>query len=135
VREHIVAALSKHGNVYGEVEGESDFFVYDDKFFDRTQKIELELTERLPKILPAAVLDLQRVLSKNPLWRVMFIGDGLTPEKDRGQTSGYFFQGLYAKIRDKPYSRKCRFQCIGPRPTVNLSKKTLPGSVHACSYC
>jgi hypothetical protein len=76
IRAEIVAALSKHGAVYGESEGDHDFFVYDDKFFDRTQKIELETTDRLAKIIVPAVAELQRVLRKRSLWRVMFIGDG-----------------------------------------------------------
>lgn len=76
VRTDVVAALSKHGNVYGESEGEHDFFVYDDKFFDRTQKIELEESERLPRIIAPAVADLQTVLKKHSLWRIMFIGHG-----------------------------------------------------------
>jgi hypothetical protein len=76
LRADIVAALSKHGKVYGESEGEHDFFVYDDKFFDRTQKIELETTDRLAKIIVPAVAELQRVLRKHSLWRVMFIGHG-----------------------------------------------------------
>lgn len=76
VRTDIVAALSKHGRVYGESEGEHDFFVYDDKFFDRTQKIEVETSDRLAKIIAPAVAELQRVLKKHSLWRVMFIGHG-----------------------------------------------------------
>jgi hypothetical protein len=76
VRLDIVAALSKHGKVYGEAGGDHDFFVYDDKYFDRTQKIELETSERLPSVLGPAVAELQRVLQKHPTWRVMFIGHG-----------------------------------------------------------
>jgi hypothetical protein len=76
VRTDVVAALSKHGRVYGECEGEEDFFVYDDKFCDRTQKIELTETERLPEIIVPAVAELQRVLKQHNLWRVMFIGSG-----------------------------------------------------------
>ncbi len=76
VRSDVVAALSKHGKVYGETDGDHDFFVYDDKFFDRTQKIELETRERLPSVLPLAVAELQGVLQKRPTWRIMFIGHG-----------------------------------------------------------
>jgi hypothetical protein len=68
--------LSKHGIVYHEPEDEHDFFVYDDKFFDRTQKVELEPSDRLPRIIGPAVAELQRVLKNYPLWRVMFIGHG-----------------------------------------------------------
>ena len=28
--------------VYGEVDGDTEFFVYDDKYFDRTQKVETQ---------------------------------------------------------------------------------------------
>jgi hypothetical protein len=79
VREAVVAALSKHGKVYGEPgidHKEHDFFVYDDKCFDRTQTIELETTERLEQILAPAVAELQRVLAGFPLWRAMFLGHG-----------------------------------------------------------
>lgn len=76
VRSKIVAALSKHGGVYDECDGEHDFFVYDDMFFDRTQKIEVEITERLASILVPAVAAVQQSLKKAPLWRIMFIGNG-----------------------------------------------------------
>lgn len=76
VRDEIVAALSRHGKAYGECEGDPDFFVYDDKFFDRTQKIEIEATDRLAEFLVPAIAELQGVLRKHSLWRVMFIGDG-----------------------------------------------------------
>ncbi|MEI8020137.1 MAG: hypothetical protein WCH39_18175, partial [Schlesneria sp.] len=76
VRTSIVEALSKHATVYGEVEGATDFFVYEDKFFDRTQKIEIKPSAKLPELLPVVVSELQDVLKRNPLWRVMFIGEG-----------------------------------------------------------
>ena len=76
VRSDVVAALSRHGKVYGEIEGDHDFFVYDDKFFDRTQKIELETSDRLPSLLAPAAAELQEVLQKHSTWRVMFIGRG-----------------------------------------------------------
>lgn len=83
VRDAVVAALSKHGGVAGESQAADDFFVYDDKFFDRTQKVELELTDRLPKILAPAVAQLQQALAKHPLWRVMFIGHGRDDQADQ----------------------------------------------------
>lgn len=76
VRNDLVAALSKHGIVYDPWDKEDhDFYVYDDMYFDRTQKIELNATERLAELLPDAVLAAQGVLTIHPLWRVMFIAD------------------------------------------------------------
>ncbi|WP_182870562.1 hypothetical protein [Stieleria mannarensis] len=78
VRSELVSALWEHGSVNGfpATEGEHDFFVYDDKFFDRTQKIEIHPSDDLPSILPAAVAKVQKVLAKHRLWRVMVIGHG-----------------------------------------------------------
>ena len=36
VRTAVVEAISTYSTVYGEVDGDTEFFVYDDKFFDRT---------------------------------------------------------------------------------------------------
>ncbi|MEM9368079.1 MAG: hypothetical protein AAGD07_18960 [Planctomycetota bacterium] len=78
VRSKIVTALWGHGSVYGvfAANTETDFFVYEDKFFDRTQKIELTPSEHLHEILPPAVAELQKVLAEHPRWRVMVLGDG-----------------------------------------------------------
>ncbi len=78
IRMAVVETLRRHGRVYGEpdFDGEYDFFVYEDKFSDRTQKVELNPSERLPNRLAPAVEDLQRLLARHPLWRVMFPGDG-----------------------------------------------------------
>ena len=78
VRLDVMSALWGHGSVYGfpDVEGKHDFFVYEDKFFDRTQKIEIQASDYLPEILPSAVADVQKTLAKHPLWRVMVLGHG-----------------------------------------------------------
>lgn len=76
VRTAVVQGISKHSTVYGEVEGDAEFYVYDDKFFDRTQKVEITPSAKLPESLPAVVAELQNVLKQHSLWRVMFIGEG-----------------------------------------------------------
>lgn len=76
VRNAIVRAISKHSTVYGEVEGDSEFCIYDDKYFDRTQKVEITSSEKLSATLPAVVAEVQRALKFHPLWRVMFVGEG-----------------------------------------------------------
>lgn len=76
VRTAVVQAISKHSTVYGEVDGDAEFFVYDDKFFDRSQKVEITPSAKLPESLPAVVAELQLTLKDHPLWRVMFIGEG-----------------------------------------------------------
>ncbi|WP_442508211.1 hypothetical protein SH528x_007172 [Novipirellula sp. SH528] len=78
VRSDVMSALWGHGSVYGfpGAEGKCDFFVYEDKFFDRTQKIEIQASDYLSEILPSAVADVQKTLAKHPLWRVMVLGHG-----------------------------------------------------------
>ena len=76
VRAAVVRGISKHSTVYGEVDGDSEFYVYDDKFFDRTQKVEITPSPELSQSLPAVIAELQEVLKEHPLWRVMFVGEG-----------------------------------------------------------
>lgn len=76
VRTAVVQGISKHSTVYGEVDGDSEFYVYDDMYFDRTQKVEITPSTKLLKALPAVIAELQEVLKQHSLWRVMFIGEG-----------------------------------------------------------
>lgn len=78
VRYAVVWTLWGHGSVYGfpTIEGDHDFFVWDDKFSDRTQTIEVEASDHLAEILPAAVARLQQVLAEHSNWRVRVLGRG-----------------------------------------------------------
>ncbi len=64
--------LARHGNA---ADNEwTDFYLYDDKYFDRTQKVEL-YSHRFEKAAEALINDLQLLLEQYPLWRVWFITD------------------------------------------------------------
>ncbi|QGJ70757.1 Hypothetical protein PBC10988_24550 [Planctomycetales bacterium 10988] len=78
VQMEIVSALGKHGSVYGKTSLESgqDFFVWEDKFFDRTITVEIEPSDYLAEILPAAVAEVQTTLAQRPTWRVKVLGHG-----------------------------------------------------------
>lgn len=84
VRVAVVSALWSHGSVHDFPPGnrDSDFFVWDDKFSDRTQKVEITNSAYLPELLAPAVAAVQRALADHPRWRVMFLADGAN-DKDQ----------------------------------------------------
>ena len=73
VNREVVVALSKYGIVNGS---NADFYVRSDGYYDRTQRIELNITERLPRIISPAVAEIQHVLKKHSTWRARFAGQG-----------------------------------------------------------
>lgn len=80
VRAAVSTALWGHGsvNVLNPFGGTPDFFIWDDKWFDRTQKIEINTTKYLVDNLPGAVAAIQEALAEHPTWRVMMLGHGKT---------------------------------------------------------
>ena len=65
-------------NLFG---GTPDFFIWEDKWFDRTQKIEINATKYLVDNLPGAVAAIQEALAEHPTWRVMMLGHGKTAKQ------------------------------------------------------
>jgi hypothetical protein len=70
VYDQVKRILSRYGKLAGD--STDDFYLYDDKFFDRTQKLEVYLCTFADAVAPL-IMDLQALLQRYPLWRVLFV--------------------------------------------------------------
>lgn len=76
VQQTVVDVLSRYGKAFDLLDQqEDDFYAWDDKFFDRTQKVEVVTSERLSAFLALAMPALQEAMSEYPLWRVWFLAN------------------------------------------------------------